>query len=56
MLGDGALWHVALNLRDSAVPLPLVGEQVHALRADAAGIGARGVRVSVEPTDATVAR
>jgi maltooligosyltrehalose trehalohydrolase len=52
VLGDGALWHVALNLRDDAVPLPLAGDLVHALRADAAGIGARGVRVSVEPAGA----
>jgi maltooligosyltrehalose trehalohydrolase len=51
VLGDGALWHLALNLRDVALPLPLVGELVHALRADAGQIGARGVRVSVESAD-----
>jgi hypothetical protein len=51
VLGDGALWHLALNLRDEAVALPLVGELVHALRATDAAIGARGVRVSVEAVD-----
>jgi maltooligosyltrehalose trehalohydrolase len=51
VLGAGALWHLALNLRDVALPLPLVGELVHALRADAGQIGARGVRVSVESAD-----
>ena len=51
VLGDGALWHLALNLRDGAVALPLVGELVHALRATDAAIGARGVRVSVEAVD-----
>jgi maltooligosyltrehalose trehalohydrolase len=52
VLGDGALWHLALNLRDAAAPLPLPGDLVHALRATATDVGARGVRVSVEPADA----
>ena len=49
LLGDGALWHLALNLRDQAAPLPMAGERVHALRATDAEIAPRGVRVSVEP-------
>jgi len=51
VLGDGALWHLALNLRDEAVSLPMAGALVHALRAGDAQVGARGVRVSVEPVD-----
>ena len=49
LLGDGALWHLALNLRDAPAPLPLAGELVHALRATGTDVGARGLRVSVEP-------
>jgi len=49
ILGDGALWHLALNLGDADVPLPLAGETVHALRASATEIGPCGVRVAVEP-------
>ena len=49
ILGDGALWHLALNLGDVGVPLPLAGETVHALRASATEVGPRGVRVAVEP-------
>jgi len=48
VLGDGALWTLALNLGERAAPLPQAGALVQALRADAAGLAPRGVRVSIE--------
>jgi maltooligosyltrehalose trehalohydrolase len=50
VLGDGAIWHVVANLGEGVFQLPVRGEPLFALRADARRIEADGVRVSVEAT------
>jgi maltooligosyltrehalose trehalohydrolase len=50
VLGEGSVWHLALNLGTTDAALPARGETVFALRADRAGLQAEGVRVTVEST------